>query len=51
MTMLFFHFTWYKAYLLFMYDICQSTQFLQHTSKTCIEKDVEKIKLENSTMT
>jgi len=34
-----------------MYDICQSIQLLQHTSKTCLEKDVEKINLENSIVT
>jgi hypothetical protein len=51
MTMLFSPFTLYKLYLLFMYDIHQSIQLLQHTSKTCIEKNVEKIKLENPTMT
>jgi hypothetical protein len=51
MTILFSPFTLYKPYLLFMYDICQSIQLLQHTSKTCLEKDVEKINLENSTMT
>jgi hypothetical protein len=33
-----------------MYDIHQSIQLLQHTSKTCLKKDVEKIKLENPTM-
>jgi hypothetical protein len=33
-----------------MYDIHQSIQLLQHTFKTCIEKDIEKIKLENVTM-
>jgi hypothetical protein len=51
MIMLFSPFTLYKPYLLFMYDICQSIQLLQHTSKKCLEKDVEKINLENSTMT
>jgi hypothetical protein len=51
MTMLFSPFTLYKPYLLFMYDISQSIQLLQYTSKACLEKDVEKINLENSTMT
>jgi hypothetical protein len=49
-NMLFSLFTLYKPYLLFMYDICQSIQLLQHTSKTCLENNVEKIKLENPTM-
>ncbi len=40
MNMLFSSFTIYKPYLLFMYDLCQSIQILQHTSKTCLEKDV-----------
>jgi hypothetical protein len=48
---LFSPFTSHKPYLLFMYAICQSIQLLQHTSKTCLKKDVEKINLENSTMT
>jgi hypothetical protein len=51
MIMLFSLFTFYKPYLLCMYDTCESIQLLQHTSKTCLEKDVEKINLENSTMT
>jgi hypothetical protein len=33
-----------------MYDLCQSIQILQHNSKTCLEKDVKKIKLQNPTM-
>jgi len=33
-----------------MYDLCQSIQILQHTSKTCLEKDVYNIKLQNPTM-
>jgi hypothetical protein len=41
MTMLFSPFTLYKPYLVSMYDICQSIQLLQYTSKTCLEKDVE----------
>ncbi len=49
--MLFSPFTLYKPYLLCMYDICQSIQLLQHTSKTYLEKDVTKTNLENSTMT
>jgi hypothetical protein len=40
MNMLFSFFTIYKPYLLFMYDLCQSIQILQHISKTCLEKDV-----------
>jgi hypothetical protein len=51
MIKLFSPFTLYKLYLLFMYGICQSIQLLQHTSKMCLEKDVEKLNLENSTMT
>jgi hypothetical protein len=51
MIMLFSPFTLYKPYLLCMYDLCQSIQLLQHTSKTCLEKDVEKINLENSIVT
>jgi hypothetical protein len=33
-----------------MYDTHQSIQLLQHTSKTCLEKNVEKKNLENPTM-
>jgi hypothetical protein len=46
MIMLFSPFTLYKPYLFCMHDIFQSIQLLQHTSKTCLEKDVEKINLE-----
>jgi hypothetical protein len=48
--MLFSSFTIYKPYLLFMCDLCQSSQILQHTSKTCLQKDMKNIKLQNPTM-
>jgi serine/threonine-protein kinase RIO1 len=48
--MLFSPFVLYEPYLLFMYDLRQSIQILQHSSKTCLEKDVKNIKLQNPTM-
>jgi len=50
MSMLFSPFALFKPYLLFMYDLCQSIQILQHSSKTCLEKDVKNINLQNPTM-
>lgn len=33
-----------------MYDLSQSIQILQHSFKTCLEKNVKYIKLQNPTM-
>jgi hypothetical protein len=36
--MLYSSFTIYKPYLLFIYDLCQSIQILQHTLKHVLKK-------------
>ena len=41
MITLFSPFTLYKPYLLYMYDIRQSVQFLKEVSQQCLEKDIK----------
>jgi hypothetical protein len=41
MSTLFSPFTLYKSYLLYMYDIRQSVQFLKEVSQQCLEKDIK----------
>ena len=44
MSTLFSSFTVYKPYLLYMYDICQTVQFLKEISHTCLEREIKQTK-------
>ena len=44
MSTLFSPFTLYKPYLLYMYDIRQSVQFLKKNSHTCLDREIKQTK-------
>ena len=43
--------TLYKPYLLYMYDVRQSLQFLKETSKPCLDKEIKHVKQQYLHMT
>ena len=44
MSTLFFLFTMYKPYLLYLYDLRQSLQFIKKTLETCLNIDIKRTK-------
>ena len=44
-------FTLYKPYLLCLYDVRQALQFLNETSKTCLDKEIKQVKQQYPHMT